>query len=393
MSFLEEMSKLTSRKIEEITNEFSEFMEIVNRQYNNRLEGEDLVTRSESLYRQKCRSEIKSDEASGVVSITMFVTGIQDTQDKIQWQRNKTVDLYKLNPEDALSKGKVNEYRSDMEGIKKRSFDIKENKIVETIVEKLSENAEPVGSGVFVAPRDMQTTGFGGKANTNFGAELPRHKYTTYLHGFAEVENSDDMRWAKVMLRGDNALKHSIEVNHIYSFKVINLTGKGSDEYNFIDTPKAFVAEEVEWELFNLEEVIQQAFLKPRIVDLGEVENYYKNVGHAKDVNKFTDWNSAILVEADVSGIYPGQDGISDRLYVDDDTLKWNDNNDVQSNMNVWLSKHNVIDFGEYSRILMTCYPSRGRPPRDSPSGTQGKVQLNAYGVYAFLKYKTTYEQ
>ena len=388
MSFLEEMSRLTGRKLEEMTIEFVDFTEVVNRQYNNRLEGEDLEKRSETLFRQRCRSELKSDEASGVVPIRMYVTGISDAQDKIQWQRNKIVDLYKLNPENAIIEGKVNEYRSNLDGITKRSYDKKEQKIVETHMEELPKNAESVGSSVFVAPRDTQKTGFGGKENTNYGEELPRHKYSSYVFGFSEIENSDDVRWTKVMLRGDNALNHNLVINHVFTFKVINLTDKKSNEYNFIDTQKAFSAEDVDWELFDLEEVIQQKFVSSRKVELGNVENYYKTVENLKELNKFSDWNAAILVEADVSGIYPGQDGISDRLYVDDDTLRWNDSNDIQSNMNVWVSKHNHIDFGEYSRLLMTCYPSRGRPPKDSPDGTPGKVQLNAYGLYAFPKWK-----
>ena len=133
-------------------------------------------------------------------------------------------------------------------------------------------------------------------------------------------------------------------------------------------------------------------FVQDRIVELGDCEEYLKTVEAKKDAKKFKDWNAAILVEADVSKIFLSEkEGYSDRMYVDDDSLRWGDDG-VEGNVNVWVSKVNEIDFGEYSRLLMTCYPSRGRPPRDSPDGTKGRLQLNAYGLYAFKKYKTRFE-
>ena len=392
MSFVEEMAELTGKKIEDLTIEFSNFMEIVDRQYSGRLDGDELTERAESLFKQKCRAEIKSDEASGSVSVTMYVSGISDTQDKIQWQRSKTIDIYKLNPNKAVMEGRVNEYRITENGVMKRSFDQAEQKVIETMVDSASPNSEEVDDFILVAPRDNQTKGFGGKNNNNFGQELPLHKYSCYVYGFAEIDGSDDTRWTKFMLREDNSLNHKLEVNKIYSFKVINMTNKESNEYNFIDTQKPFSANEVEWNLFNLEEIITQNFMKSRIVELGEVENYFKNIEVLKDSRKFTDWNGAILVEADVSEIFLGKNGISDRLYVDDDSLRWGETDDIVSNFTVWISKHNVFDFGPYSRILMTCFPSRGKPFKDSPDGTIGKVQLNAYGLYAFAKYKTSFE-
>ena len=80
-------------------------------------------------------------------------------------------------------------------------------------------------------------------------------------------------------------------------------------------------------------------------------------------------------------------------MYIDDDSLRWGEDDDVFGSINVWISRANEIDFGEYSRVLLTCYPSRGRPPKDAPDGTKGRMQLNAFGVYAFLKYKTRFEQ
>lgn len=390
--FVNEMSGLTGKSIEDLTVEFSDFMEIVNRQYSGRLEGDELTLRSEKLFKQKCRAEIKSDEASGSVPITMYVMGISDTQDKIQWQRNKVIDIYKLNPNKAIMEGRINEYRITDNGIMKRSFDRAEQKVVETMVESVSPNAEVSDDNISVAPVDTQKTGFGGKENKTLGQELPLHKYSCYVYGFAEIDGSDDIRWTKFMLRGNNALNHGLKVNKIYSFKVLNMTNKDSEEYNFIDTPKELSYNECEWDLFDLENILSQNFIKNRIVELGNIETYLKNVEQLKESRKFSDWNASILVEADVTSIYPGKDGKSDRLYVDDDSLRWDNNDGVQSNVNVWVSRNNIIDFGEYSRILMTCFPSRGRPPQDSPDGTKGKVQLNAYGIYAFLKYKTMYE-
>lgn len=394
--FLNKMSELTDKSVEELTSEFADFTEIVNSQFEGRLEGEELVTKSESLFRQKCRSNINSNESSGAITIKMFVSGISDTQDKLKWQRNKALDIYKINPNKAIMEGRANEYRVTDSGVMKRSFDQATQEVVEEMVKEASPNAEEVEELILVAPVDSQKTGFGGKVNNNFGQELPLHKYSCYVHGFSEIEGSDDFRWTKFMLRGNNSVDHGLDVNKAYEFKVINMSDKDSDEYNFIDTDELH-AISIEWNPFDgefLEEVIETN-LTPEIrkVELGDVDDYLKNIESKKESRKFKDWNAAILVEADVSKIFIADKvGYSDRMYIDDDSLRWGEDDNVFGNINVWISRVNKIDFGEYSRVLLTCYPSRGRPPKDAPDGTKGRMQLNAFGVYAFQKYKTRFE-
>ena len=395
-NFISNMSELTGKTIEELTSEFSDFSEIVNNQFGGRLEGEELVTKSESLFRQKCRSQIKSDESDGSVLTKMYVFGISDTLDKLTWQRGKAIDIYNINPNKAIMEGRVNEYRVTDSGVMKRSFDQASQEVVEKMIKDISPNAEEVEELILVAPVDSQKTGFGGKKNDKFGQELPLHKYSCYVHGFSEIEGSDDFRWTKFMLRGNNSVDHGLCVNDTYEFKVINMSDKDSDEYNFIDTDELH-AVSIDWNPFDgefVEEVIETN-LTPEVrkIELGDVEDYLKNVEYKKESRKFKDWNGAILVEVDISKIFiADKEGYSDRMYVDDDSLRWGDDDNVFGNINVWVSRANEIDFGEYSRVLLTCYPSRGRPPKDSPDGTKGRMQLNAYGIYAFLKYKTRFE-
>ena len=393
--FVDKMSALTGKSVENLTAEFSDFLEVVNRQFEGRLEGDELASKAESLFRQKCRSVIKTNESSGAVPVMMFVSGISDTQDKMRWQRSKAIDVYKLNPNKAIMEGRVNEYTITDKGVMKRSFDQAEQEVVETMIKERSPNSEEADVLVFVAPVDNQPTGFGGKPNKNFGQELPLNKFSCYVHGVAEIEGSDDVRWTKFMLRGKNANEYKIEVNKSYKLGVINMTDKGSEEYNFIDTDD-LVAEEIEWNPFEgefMEEVIEMPFIQDRVYALGDMDEVLRTMEADKDAGTFKDWNGAFLVEADVSRIFiSDKPNVSDRMFVDDDSLRWGED-EVEGNINVWISSPNKIDFGEYSRLLITCSPSRNRPPRDAPEGTKGSLQLNAHGLFAFAKYKTRFEQ
>ena len=394
-NFIEKMVGLTNKSAEDIMAEFADFTEIVNGQFGGRLEGEELITRSETLFRQKYRSMIKSDEASGSVKITIHVTGVSDVQDKIKWNRNKALDIYKINPNKAIMEGRANEYRITDSGVMKRSFDQATQDVVEEMIKQASPNAEEVEELVFAAPIDAKKKGFGGKENKDYGQELPLHKYSCYVYGVAEIDGSDDVRWTKFMLRGDNSLNHGLSVNQSYEFSVIDMSKKDDEEYNFIDTDEVQNVI-VDWNPFDgefMEEVITMNFIQDRVIELGDVDEYLRNVEAKKESKKFSDWNAAILVEADVSKIFLSEKaGYSDRMYVDDDSLRWGDDDGVEGSINVWVSQVNEIDFGEYSRLLMTCYPSRGKPPNDAPDGTKGRMQLNGYGLYAFAKYKTRFE-
>ena len=59
-----------------------------------------------------------------------------------------------------------------------------------------------------------------------------------------------------------------------------------------------------------MEEVISMNFIQDRVIELGDVDEYLRNVEAKKESKKFSDWNAAILVEADVSKIFLSEKAI-----------------------------------------------------------------------------------
>ena len=402
--FLNNLAKKLGKTYEEMKAEFDAFVPEVGIEYEGRLEGEELIERAETVFRNKYRDKLHSAESSPSIPITIYISGISDTQDKLWWQRNEIRKLYEQNPNKFVLEGKVNEYKVFEDGIVKRSYNRIAKVLEEINVPEVSVNAEKFDENTFIAPVDTQETGFGGKPNENVGTELPAHKYRRYVYGFAQPDAVDDMRFCKIMLRDDNTQKPTPVINKSYTTRVLDMTDKDSEEYNFLDSPTQTNFVETDWNPFAptpfLEAVIKQDFIKDRVIPLGLVEDFLNKFEVAKANRTNKRWNDAIIVTADIVKIYVnleldanGQKKVSDRIMADDDSLRWDfDSDKTQANINTWLSRANAIDYGENTRGIITCWPSRGKAPKDAPDGMKGPMQLNGYGVCPYEKFKTRFE-
>ena len=406
--FLVDLSSKVGKSTDELTNEFVDYRDSIEQKYNGRLTGEKLDQRAQALFRQKYRAELVAIESSPAKPFNFFIMGISDIKDGVSYNRKEAVELYEANPNKYVMEGRINEYTEVDDGILKRYHDhfdktdpeSDEYELVkEVIVNKVSDNAEEFGeeSGLWIAPVDVNEFGFGSKANKGYGLEYPRNKYSRYVYGVAEPQAGGDAKWARFMLRGDTATQDMPAVNNAYVVRALNFTKKDDVDYNLMNMPKQAVFVETDWNPFGealfIESMLELGFMVDKTVLLGEVENFLIDVEAKKKARTYGLHNQAILVEVDVMELYPNLDpekDWSDKMVVDDESLRADfDIEKIQSNITTWVSKANTIDFGTDSRVLLTCFPTRGRKAEGEEVGP---MRLNAFGVYAFEDLKTDFD-
>lgn len=397
--FLTDLSSKMGKSVDELSAEFEEYKQSISDKYKGRLTGDKLDQRAQGLFRQKYRAELVSIENSPAKPFNFFVMGISDIKDGVSYNRKDARELYEANPNKYVMEGRVNEYTEVDEGILKRFYSRVDDELKEEIVDAVSPNAEEFGeeSGLWIAPVDVNEFGFGAKANKGYGLEYPRHKYSRYAWGIAEPQAGGDVKWARMMLRANNATQDMPAINKPYVVRALNFTKKEDTEYTLMDMPKQAAFVEVDWNPFApesfVESVLELDFIKNKTMLLGEVEDFLIGVERAKSEGNFKKYNDAILVEVDVMELYPNLDpekDWSDKMIVDDESLRADfDIDKIQSNITTWVSKANTIDFGTDSRVLLTCYPSRGRKAEGE---TVGPLRLNTHGIYAFEDMKTDFD-
>lgn len=417
--FLVDLSSKVGKSTDELANEFADYRDSIEQKYNGRLTGEKLDQRAQALFRQKYRAELVAIESSPAKPFNFFVMGISDIKDGVSYNRKEAVELYEANPNKYVMEGRINEYTEVDDGILKRyhshfhttdtgakDYDSKKDPaseeyepIIEEIVAKVSDNAEEFGeeSGLWIAPVDVNEFGFGSKANKGYGLEYPRNKYSRYVYGVAEPQSGGDAKWARYMLRGDTATQTMPAINNAYVVRALNFTKKDDIDYNLMNMPKQAVFVETDWNPFGeasfVESILELDFMADKTIVLGEVENFLIDVEAKKKARTYGLHNQAILVEVDVMELYPNLDpekDWSDKMVVDDESLRADfDIEKIQSNITTWVSKANTIDFGTDSRVLLTCFPIRGRKAEGEEVGP---MRLNAFGVYAFEDLKTDFD-
>ena len=406
--FLVDLSSKVGKSTDELETEFIEYKDSIEQKYNGRLTGDKLDQRAQALFRQKYRAELVAIENSPAKPFNFFIMGISDIKDGVSYNRKESVELYEANPNKYVMEGRVNEYTEVDDGILKRYHDhfdktdpeSDEYELVkEVIVDKVSDNAEEFGeeSGLWIAPVDIKEFGFGSKANKGYGLEYLRHKYSRYVYGVAEPQAGGDAKWARFMLRGDTATQDMPAINKAYVVRALNFTKKDDVDYNLMNMPKQAVFVETDWNPFGeasfIESMLELDFMAGKTVVLGKVENFLIDVESKKKARTYGLHNQAILVEVDVMELYPNLDpekDWSDKMVVDDESLRADfDIEKIQSNITTWVSKANTIDFGTDSRVLLTCFPTRGRKAEGEEVGP---MRLNAFGVYAFEDLKTDFD-
>ena len=408
--YITNLSSMVDKTTEEMTLEFEAYKTELSEKYKGRLTGDKLEQRTQALFSQKYRAERVSQESNGTKPFNFRIMGISDTKDKLSYPRKEAVELYEANPNKYVMEGYVVEYTEVDDGFLKRYYDYfdKSDKtspdyeiVKEVTIEKVPETAVAYGedTGVWLGPVDRNEFSFGDKVNPNYGIEYPKDKLSRYAFGIAEPQDgSDGAKWAKLMLRGANTKQDMPEINKSYVVRALSFTKNKEEEYNLIDTQKKALFVEVDWNPFApepfMESVLTAEFVQKKTVLLGEVEAFLKKTEAQREARTFKKWNDAILVEVDIMDIVPGdldpEKDWSDKIIVDDPSLRADfDLEKIQSNVTCWGSRANKIDFGRDSRVILTCYPSRGRKAEGEE---KGPLRLNVYGTYALEELKTDFD-
>lgn len=394
--FIEIASKV-GKTVEDLQVEFDKYKVQTSDKYKGRLTGDTLDARVQSLFKQKYRAELVAMDNSPAKPYQIMIFGISDIKDKLYFPRKEAIELYKANPNKYVMEGLINEYTEVDDGILKRFKSYVDGELKEEMVKKVSATAVEYGeegSGIWLAPVDINQFGFGDKANPGYGLEYPLHKYSRYVYGVAEPQDGGDVKWTKIMLRGDTATQDMPIINNSYMVRVLNFSKDTDEEYNLMNMPKQAAFVPIKWNPFGdelfIESVLELEFMQKKSMLLGEVEDFLNKTEQAKTNKTYTKWNDAIIVEADIMEMYPNLDPAkdwSDKIVVDDESLTVDFNLDkVQSNISTYIAKANVIDFGIDSRVILTCFPKWIKKENELP-----RLTLTTFGVYALDELKTDY--
>jgi hypothetical protein len=406
MNYAEKLGKTD----EDVENDFEEFKENYLADYEGNLQGEKLVKRIEMLFLQEYRSKIFTQNSSPAKPVTMFVTGVTRKRDVNSWKRNECIKNYVSSPTNAVNKGFVDEYKIVDNKITKRSYDLEKKVEIEEEVVIISNEAELVIKGTYVAPRDNKKS-FGYKENPNYGKEIPKNIFEREVHGVAYLDDDpkQDVKKFTLKLRGSNTELNKVPVPGLsYKVRVLNQNKPGSEEYSFVDSPTVTNFIKVNWNPYDgenfIENVLNEKFMEPYVRTLGDLKELAKKELEEKDENRqrrnnnqgsvyiYQKFNYCYFCEAEIKKMVlnPPDNNKGSRVTLDDESLYY----DLESEGELvtgWLSDSAVegLDTGENSRAILCCYPrmTKGKDNRAD------SFSLDVFGVLSMEDYKTNFDK
>lgn len=365
---------------------------------------EKIETNILSVFGQKLRYDVLSARASGAVTVKMYVMGITNIRDNINYRRSEIIKNYKLAPAQMLFTGRVNEYHVTVNGVTKVSVDPETKARTETIVDAVPPNAELYENDVYIAPKDHEKEKRG-KANWFYGKEYPLHDFSRDIFGVAELD--EDVRYFRLTIRNDNAINNLPEIGKSYNVKVLDVT-KDDEllEYTFRDSPTQTKWEEIEWEIYEdtpqLVGIMEGSIIWDHRENLENLRHIAEREDKIKDDNKKKqscgekpdysgiNYNSCLFVEVNVMEIYiePESSEQTSRIVVSSDY--YGENFDIDEGIITgWLADKVNIDFDIYSKVVLCCYPRLGKAKENQ---TQRPLQIDVYGALAYDEYKIMFK-
>jgi len=331
--YIKAWSEKTSLPIEEIEKELASLVE-EEKQIHKELpfEQQELraLQRLALLYRKILRSP--------AVGFEGFILGISDCVDILAKRRREAKELYKTDPQLAVTQGTTNE-----EGI----------------------------------PLETKETWPDGRAYQQYGKPLPEHNYLRNVFGIAKKVNSEESAsFFTMVLNGEKAQNDLIPVFNSIRFSAID---KGTENNVKKLNPSTFTNFLVDDSLnIPIEETLKQY---QTVIGISELESYH-------NINK-EDFNRLAVVEGDVSlmNLEPTLFG-SRIMILEDSNANLEDLN--AKSLTCWIPERVKLNFGEGSKVLVVGRTAQGKKKDEQGNVTDelGDVTLNAFGVFAIPKYK-----
>lgn len=271
---------------------------------------------------------------SPAVPFEGIVIGASDSVDIIAKQRREAEELYRTDPQLAISQGVTNE-----EGV----------------------------------PLETRKEWSEGRANPNYGKPLPQNNFIRNVWVIAKKQKGgNEPKLYNLVLSGKNALNEDIPLFKPCKFMAID---KG-EKLNASQFTKFVVDEKIQ--IPNITELVKS--LIP-VVKISELEQYHQT-------NK-DNFNRFCLVEADASYVNLEPTAFGSRVVQLEDIDASIENLDAPS-LTCWIPSFIDLDFIEGSKVLAFGRTSQGKKKDETGNLTEelANVSMNCFGIYAIPEYK-----
>lgn len=286
----------------------------------------------------------KKQLKSPAVGFEGIVIGLGDCNDIVAKQKREAIELFKKDPQQAVSQGFVDE------------------------------NGVPLNTlSVF---KD-------GRKNPGFGKPLPEHNYLRNVYGIAIKSNvvNDEPKFFSMGFSGEKAQSDNIPMFTPVRFMAIDKTPKETEDVMYVLNQSSFTSinEDKDLKLPEFEGLLKATPYFTEIKDLLDFHNANKD-----------NFNRVVITEGSVSSLKLEPTSVGSRVItIEDEDLALEDI-EAHSGVTCWVPLRTNIDFAEGSKILVVGRTSQGNKKDDAGNKTEelGDVTINVYGLYALPDFK-----
>lgn len=334
IEFLKMLVDKLSLSTEEVEDEYSKLFEDekqIHKDLNEEEQSKRALQRLSLYYKKQLRSP--------AVGFEGVIIGYGDCVDIIAKQKREAIDLFRIDPQTAISEGVTNE------------------------------------EGVPLVTRKEWNDG---RANVQYGKPLPENNFIRNVFGVAKkTKSTDEPKMFSMVITGEKAQNENIPIFKPVRFMAIDRS-QDTKEYklNFSQFTNF---------------VIDDKLQLPTIRNLISEYVGIKNIKELSSYHEFAkeDFNRIVVVEGDVSMLNLEPTGFGSRIMVIDDAVL----EDIESRgTTCWLPPRINVDFAEGSKVLVVGRTAQGKKKDEKGNATEelGDVTINVYGVYAIPEYKIT---
>jgi hypothetical protein len=339
--YLKTWSEKLSKPIEEVQSEFNSFAED-EKNIHSDLSLEQQQTRA----LQRLGLSYKKQLRSPAIGFEGIIIGIGDVVDMVAKTRREAIEMFKIDPQIAITQGVTNE-----QGI----------------------------------PLDTRKEWSGGRKNNNFGKPLPEKNLIRNIFGVAiksKIKN-DNPKFFTIAITGDNAIKENMPIFTPLKFMAIDKT-----ESELID--KVYTLNASSFTNFVVDKNLNLPKYEDLVKSCCKDINIYSNL---KDLNNFhqmskDSFNRIVITIGDVSSLNLQPTTMGSRVMIIEDS---DDLNNLESKgTTCWIPTRINIDFVEGSKALIVGRTTQGKKKDILGNLTEelGDVSINVYGLYALPEYK-----
>ena len=296
---------------------------------------------------QRVALTLRKLRRSPAVKFEGTIIAVGDMIDFTAKQRRDAIDVFKTDPQLAISQGLTNE------------------------------------NGI---PLDIRKEWNDGRPNIHFGKPLPEHNFNRTMWGIgvkSSIQN-DTPRLFTLNISGNNAEKDNIPMFTPVSFRAIDKTKDTNEMYNLSSSILTNIEIDNTLKLPDPYTLIKKC-CSNYIVKLNDLDKY-----HETNIDNF---NRFAIIEGDVStlnlDIPPTR---SSRIMIIEDlsTMESLEGNGLLC----WVPLRCNLDFAEQSKVLVMGRTNRGKKKEEQGNLTEepGNITLNTFGVYAIPEYKIKIE-